>query len=110
MLPNVRTDWHIHRGGRQSLIDNKTIDLVTTLIDANPSSRYAHWLQVFPPKTALLYQSLSRVLDDESISLKLSRDLPGERNSLCIKKVDRKMYAQWMVGYGIQMFMLIKHY
>ena len=95
----------IHRGGRPSLMNKETLDLVIMLIEASPlhslRSLANEVLPVFPWNLAFTISTLPRALKGELVLFKLSRDIPAEQNSQRFI-ADRKTCAEWMVGHGMQ--------
>ena len=91
-------------GGRQKVIDDETVDFIVTLIEGNSSIGLQELQrtvrEIWPTKPHFSITSLSRCLDGECISLKMSRDVPAERNSPATKD-NRRHYAQWMMSEGI---------
>ncbi|KAG7170623.1 uncharacterized protein LOC121864144 isoform X3 [Homarus americanus] len=94
-----------HAGGRHKIIDNETLDLTVMLLEANPMMTLTEIKEVvmdkFPIKPHFSEVTLSRYLDGELISLKMSRDSPAERNSPTVKEA-RHAYATWMLATGLQ--------
>ncbi|KAG7163762.1 putative DDE superfamily endonuclease domain-containing protein 9 [Homarus americanus] len=58
-------------------------------------------MDIFPTKPHFSEVTLSRYLEGELISLKMSRDSPTERNSPAVKEA-RHAYATWMLATGLQ--------
>ncbi|KAG7169799.1 putative DDE superfamily endonuclease domain-containing protein 24 [Homarus americanus] len=95
-----------HAGGRHKIIDNETLDLILVmLLEANPMMTLREIkeevMDIFPTKPHFSEVTLSRYLEGELISLKMSRDCPTERNSPAVKEA-RHAYATWMLATGLQ--------
>ncbi|KAG7165130.1 putative DDE superfamily endonuclease domain-containing protein 15 [Homarus americanus] len=94
-----------HAGGRHKIIDNETLDLIVMLLEANPMMTLREIkeevMDIFPTKPHFSEVTLSRYLEGELISLKMSRDSPAERNSPAVKEA-RHAYATWMLATGLQ--------
>ncbi|KAG7165037.1 putative DDE superfamily endonuclease domain-containing protein 13 [Homarus americanus] len=95
-----------HAGGRHKIIDNETLDLILVmLLEANPMMTLREIkeevMDIFPTKPHFSEVTLSRYLEGELISLKMSRDSPAERNSPAVKEA-RHAYATWMLATGLQ--------
>ncbi|KAG7163774.1 putative DDE superfamily endonuclease domain-containing protein 10 [Homarus americanus] len=79
-----------HAGGRHKIIDNETLDLIVMLLEANPMMTLREIkeevMDIFPTKPHFSEVTLSRYLEGELISLKMSRDSPAERNSPAVKE------------------------
>ena len=95
----------VHAGGRPKVIDNETMDLIVMLIEGNPLMTLKEIkeevMEIFPRKPVFSVATLSRYLEGELISLKISRDAPAERNSPAVKD-SRHVYATWMLHTGLQ--------
>ena len=87
------------KGGRSSVIDNETIDLIVLLIEENPlitlRSMVAEVREVWPEKTHFSTTTVARVLEGELYSVKMTRDIPAARNSDEVKEA-RHQYAEWL--------------
>ncbi|KAG7170127.1 putative DDE superfamily endonuclease domain-containing protein 48 [Homarus americanus] len=94
-----------HAGGRHKIIDNETLDLIVMLLEVNPMMTLREIkeevMDIFPTKPHFSEVTLSRYLEGELISLKMSRDSPAERNSPAVKEA-RHAYATWMLATGLQ--------
>ncbi|KAG7159351.1 putative DDE superfamily endonuclease domain-containing protein 39 [Homarus americanus] len=94
-----------HTGGRHKIIDNETLDLIVMLLEASPMMTLREIkeevMDIFPTKPHFSEVTLSRYLEGELISLKMSRDSPAERNSPAVKEA-RHAYAMWMLATGLQ--------
>ncbi|KAG7168081.1 putative DDE superfamily endonuclease domain-containing protein 34 [Homarus americanus] len=94
-----------HTGGRHKIIDNETLDLIVMLLEASPMMTLREIkeevMDIFPTKPHFSEVTLSRYLEGELISLKMSRDSPAERNSPAVKEA-RHAYATWMLATGLQ--------
>ncbi|KAG7159526.1 putative DDE superfamily endonuclease domain-containing protein 44 [Homarus americanus] len=94
-----------HAGSRHKIIDNETLDLIVMLLEANPMMTLREIkeevMDIFPTKPHFSEVTLSRYLEGELISLKMSRDSPAERNSPAVKEA-RHAYATWMLATGLQ--------
>ncbi|XP_042229780.1 uncharacterized protein LOC121871483 [Homarus americanus] len=75
------------------------------LLEANPMMTLREIkeevMDIFPTKPHFSEVTLSRYLEGELISLKMSRDSPAERNSPAVKEA-RHAYATWMLATGLQ--------
>ena len=57
--------------------------------------------EIFPTKSLFSIPTLSRYLDGELISLKMSREAPERRNSPAVKD-SRHAYTTWMLQRSLQ--------
>ena len=93
-----------HGGGRQNIIDDETMDFLVLLLGSNCLLTLKELKDtvrsVWPEKPHFSEVTLSRTLDGELISLKLTRDSPSERNSDRVLGM-RRDYAQWMLAEGM---------
>ena len=92
------------KGGRPKAIDDETLDFIVTLIEGNAAiglrELQSTVREIWPRKPHFSVTSLSRALEGECISLKMSRDVPAERNSPATKD-KRHHYAEWMMSEGM---------
>ena len=95
-----RTESIEHRGGRRCIIDDETIDFLVLLLEANPDLTLREMKdtvrEIWSGKPHFSEVTLSRALDGEAITLKMSRDCPAERNSEPVLD-SRREYAQWLI-------------
>ena len=84
-------------GGRANRIDNKTLNFIILLIEANPLIKLREIKLIvrdlWPEKPHFNENTLSRALDGELYTLKMARDVPLERNTPRVKDVWKMCYA-----------------
>ena len=85
-------------------VDDESLDLAIMLIKGNPLLTLiqirADIPAIFPGKADFSTSTLQRSLEGELLTVKMARDIPGERNSVRVKDA-RAEYAAWMINTGI---------
>ena len=88
------------KGGRSSVIDNETIDLIVLLIEANPlitlRSMVAEVREVWPEKTHFSTTTVARVLEGELYSVKAGTHY-GFSHEICSRKMRRVVFVVHVV-------------
>ena len=88
-------------GGRPKSVDNETLDLIVLLLEADPLMTIRRILEevraLWPHKPIFSRMTLCRALEGEMISVKMTRDVPAERNSPRVKEA-RRSYAEWLLN------------
>ena len=92
-------------GGRPKVIDDETLDLVVTLLEAYPALTLKQLITevrtLWPGKPHFSDMTLSRALEGELFSVKLTRDTPMDRNSIRVKDA-RHSYAEWFLSSSLK--------
>lgn len=96
-----RTDAVSRAGGRPKSLDNETLDLIVLLLEADPLMTIRRIIEevraLWPRKPIFSRMTLCRALEGEMISIKVTRDVPAERNSPRVKEA-RRAYAEWLLN------------
>lgn len=96
-----RSEALCQAGGRPKSLDNETLDLIVLLLEANPEITLRRLLEevraLWPLKPAFSRMTLCRALEGEMFSVKMTYDVPADRNSVRVKE-DRRAYAEWLLN------------